>query len=85
MHRRDPTARLLLDPHNEHIVLLPVAIQELALRIFGSGPRFRHHRAHPEDPQRQLLDRDREQDDVLVVRVEQSRGRRVAPVHQELP
>jgi hypothetical protein len=35
MHRRDPGAAALLDPHNEHIVLFPVAIQELLLRIFG--------------------------------------------------
>src|SRR6195952_2593250 len=37
MHRRHPSAAALLEPHNEHIVLLPVAIQELVLWIFGMG------------------------------------------------
>jgi hypothetical protein len=37
MHRRHPSATALLEPHNEHIVLLPVAIQETVLRIFGMG------------------------------------------------
>jgi hypothetical protein len=37
MHRRHPSATALLEPHNEHIVLLPVAIQELVLWIFGMG------------------------------------------------
>lgn len=35
MHRRDPSAATLLDPHNEHIVLLPVLITEVSLRLFG--------------------------------------------------
>lgn len=35
MHRRDPSAATLLDPHNEHIVLLPVLITQASLRIFG--------------------------------------------------
>lgn len=37
MNRRYPSATALLEPHNEHIVLLPVAIQELILSIFGMG------------------------------------------------
>lgn len=37
MHRRDPSAATLLDPHNEHIVLLPVLITEASLRLFGMG------------------------------------------------
>lgn len=35
INRRDPTAAALFDPHNEHIVLVPVLIQEGLLRIFG--------------------------------------------------
>lgn len=35
MHRRDPSAATLLDPHNEHIVLLPVLITQAWLRLFG--------------------------------------------------
>jgi len=35
MHRREFTAPALLDPHNEHIVLLPVLIELLSLRLFG--------------------------------------------------
>lgn len=35
MHRRDPSVANLLEPHNEHIVLIPVAITELFLRLFG--------------------------------------------------
>lgn len=35
MHRRDPSAATLLDPHNEHIVLLPVLIAQASLRLFG--------------------------------------------------
>ena len=37
MDRRDPTVDALLTPHNEHIVVLPVAIEELLLRVFGMG------------------------------------------------
>ncbi|MFL5873299.1 MAG: hypothetical protein ACJ75T_07490 [Solirubrobacterales bacterium] len=35
MHRRDPSVANLLEPHNEHIVLLPVLITEASLRLFG--------------------------------------------------
>ena len=35
MRRRDPSAATLLDPHNEHIVLLPVLITQASLRLFG--------------------------------------------------
>ncbi|HEY3435767.1 MAG TPA: hypothetical protein VGK41_08945, partial [Solirubrobacterales bacterium] len=35
MHRRDPSAATLLDPHNEHIVLLPVLLTQASLRLFG--------------------------------------------------
>jgi hypothetical protein len=35
MQRRDPSAATLLDPHNEHIVLLPVLITQGSLRLFG--------------------------------------------------
>lgn len=35
MHRRDPSAATLLDPHNEHIVLVPVLISQASLRLFG--------------------------------------------------
>lgn len=37
MNRRDPGVATLLEPHNEHIVLLPVAIQQVVLRLFGMG------------------------------------------------
>ncbi|MGV1049594.1 MAG: hypothetical protein ACOYD4_13855 [Solirubrobacterales bacterium] len=37
MNRRDPTVATLLEPHNEHIVLIPVAIEQLLLRVFGMG------------------------------------------------
>lgn len=35
MNRRDPGADALLSPHNEHIVLIPVAISQLSLQAFG--------------------------------------------------
>jgi hypothetical protein len=35
MNRRDFTVDSLLKPHNEHIVVIPVAIEQLLLRIFG--------------------------------------------------
>lgn len=35
MHRRHLSAAALLDPHNEHIVLLPVLINQVLLQTFG--------------------------------------------------
>ncbi|HEY6145756.1 MAG TPA: hypothetical protein VIV13_05735 [Solirubrobacterales bacterium] len=35
MNRRDPSVANLLEPHNEHIVLIPVVITEASLRLFG--------------------------------------------------
>ena len=35
MNRRDPSVDALLQPHNEHIVVFPVAIEELLCRLFG--------------------------------------------------
>lgn len=35
MWRRDPSVATLLEPHNEHIVLLPVLITQASLRLFG--------------------------------------------------
>ncbi len=35
MNRRALTAHALLAPHNEHIVVIPVAIEQLFLRLFG--------------------------------------------------
>lgn len=35
MHRRDFDVEAFLAPHNEHIVLIPVAIQKLLLALFG--------------------------------------------------
>jgi hypothetical protein len=35
MHRRGFTASAYLDPHNEHIVVIPVVIEQLLFRIFG--------------------------------------------------
>jgi hypothetical protein len=35
MHRRDPSVAAFLNPHNEHIVLIPVAIEQIVLRLFG--------------------------------------------------
>ncbi|MGN6217815.1 MAG: hypothetical protein ACTHN7_12825 [Solirubrobacterales bacterium] len=35
MHRRSLSADALFEPHNEHIVLLPVLINQALLRIFG--------------------------------------------------
>ncbi|HET7590880.1 MAG TPA: hypothetical protein VFK14_11950 [Solirubrobacterales bacterium] len=37
MNRRDPSVDSLLHPHNEHIVLIPVAIEIFFLRVFGMG------------------------------------------------
>jgi len=37
MNRRGFTADALLQPHNEHIVVIPVAIEQLLLRVFGMG------------------------------------------------
>jgi hypothetical protein len=35
MNRRDPSTDALLAPHNEHIVVIPVAIEQVFLRVFG--------------------------------------------------
>jgi hypothetical protein len=35
MNRRDPTVDALLNPHNEHIVLIPTLLEQLLLRAFG--------------------------------------------------
>ncbi|HJX33128.1 MAG TPA: hypothetical protein VJ257_02930, partial [Solirubrobacterales bacterium] len=35
INRRGFTARAFLEPHNEHIVVIPVAIEQLLLRLFG--------------------------------------------------
>jgi hypothetical protein len=35
LHRRDPSVATLLEPHNEHIVLIPVLIEQASLRLFG--------------------------------------------------
>jgi len=35
MNRRDPSVDSLLTPHNEHIVVIPVALEQLLLRLFG--------------------------------------------------
>lgn len=35
MNRRDLTAEALFDPHNEHIVVIPVAIEQLLVALFG--------------------------------------------------
>jgi hypothetical protein len=37
MNRRSFDAAALLEPHNEHIVLAPVLIEQLLLRLFGMG------------------------------------------------
>jgi hypothetical protein len=37
MNRREFGVGALLDPHNEHIVLAPVLIEQLLLRVFGMG------------------------------------------------
>jgi hypothetical protein len=35
MTRRDPSLDVLFHPHNEHLVVFPVALEELFLRLFG--------------------------------------------------
>lgn len=35
INRRDPTVDALLKPHNEHLVIFPVLINEVFLRVFG--------------------------------------------------
>jgi hypothetical protein len=35
MNRRDLTVAALFDPHNEHIVVIPVLVEILSLRLFG--------------------------------------------------
>jgi hypothetical protein len=40
MHRRGFSADAFLEPHNEHIVLIPVAIEKLLLTIFGMSSAF---------------------------------------------
>ncbi len=37
VERRDPTIDTLLKPHNEHLILFPVLINEVLVRIFGMG------------------------------------------------
>src|SRR5438128_3666226 len=33
--RRDPSIDVLLTPHNEHLVMFPILINEVVLRLFG--------------------------------------------------
>lgn len=43
INRRELTADTLLQPHNEHIVVFPVLIEQLLLRVFGldnAGPEY---------------------------------------------
>src|SRR5919201_801363 len=40
IYRRGWSAHALLDPHNEHIALIPVVIYKLLLAIFGMGSAF---------------------------------------------
>ena len=35
MNRRDPSLDTLLQPHNEHLVVIPVLVEQLSLRLFG--------------------------------------------------
>ena len=35
INRRDPTFNTLLQPHNEHLIIVPVLITQLFLRVFG--------------------------------------------------
>jgi hypothetical protein len=35
INRRDPTVDTLLQPHNEHLVMIPVLVAQLCLRLFG--------------------------------------------------
>ncbi len=35
INRRDPTVDNLLRPHNEHLIVIPILINELFLRVFG--------------------------------------------------
>jgi len=35
INRRDPTVDTLLQPHNEHLIAIPVLIAQLCLRLFG--------------------------------------------------
>jgi hypothetical protein len=35
LHRRDLSAATLLEPHNEHIVVIPVALERLLVAVFG--------------------------------------------------
>jgi hypothetical protein len=35
MDRRDPSIDVLLTPHNEHLVMFPILINEVVLRVFG--------------------------------------------------
>lgn len=35
MNRRDPSLDALMAPHNEHIVVIPVAIEQVLIRVFG--------------------------------------------------
>src|SRR5262249_21254408 len=37
INRRDPSLDVLFRPHNEHLVVFPVLIEELLLRLFGVG------------------------------------------------
>ncbi|HEX9966755.1 MAG TPA: hypothetical protein VGB06_02295 [Solirubrobacterales bacterium] len=35
INRRDPSTDSLFEPHNEHIIVIPVALEQLLLRLFG--------------------------------------------------
>jgi hypothetical protein len=43
INRRDLTVDALLEPHNEHIVVVPVAIELLLLELFGMGSAAPEH------------------------------------------
>ena len=69
MNRRDPTVDALLTPHNEHIVVIPVAIEQLLLRVFGMGD------ATPEYVVQALVPRGRRG---AALRLREAAGRRLA-------
>lgn len=35
INRRDPSVDSLLEPHNEHIIVIPAALEQLLIRVFG--------------------------------------------------
>jgi hypothetical protein len=46
INRRDPSVDSLLEPHNEHIIVIPAALEQLLIRVFGMSDAMPEYVVH---------------------------------------